>query len=148
MIRIICCGNRDRGDDGAGLLVADQLVKLGIPAQTCPGDAASLIEAWNGASDVAVIDAVVTGAPLGTVHEWNPRQVQIPGRRNASTHGFGVGEALALASTLGILPAQIRVCGIESLSFETGTDASPEVKQAAENVAHQIAALFSESRDR
>src|ERR1039458_5833058 len=62
---IIGCGNRERSDDGAGILVAERLRELGIEADTRIGDAADLIEAWKGADDVILVDAVVTGAPGG-----------------------------------------------------------------------------------
>ena len=75
---IIGCGNRDRGDDGAGILVAERLRELGIEANTRSGEAVDLIEAWKSADDVIVVDAVVTGAPVarcrhGTVgSRWLP----------------------------------------------------------------------------
>jgi len=37
-MRILCCGNRYRGDDAAGLLVADRLQELGLAAQTLGGE--------------------------------------------------------------------------------------------------------------
>lgn len=66
---IIGCGNRQRSDDGAGILVAERLRELGIGADI--GEAADLIEAWKDADDVIVVDAVVTGAPVGTVQAWD-----------------------------------------------------------------------------
>ena len=64
---IIGCGNRQRSDDGAGILVAERLRDLGIEADMRTGEAVDLIEAWKGADDVIVVDTVVTGAPSGTV---------------------------------------------------------------------------------
>ena len=71
---IIGCGNRQRSDDGAGILVAERLRKLGIEADMRIGEAADLIEAWKGADDVIVVDAVVTGAPVGSVQAWDGRR--------------------------------------------------------------------------
>jgi hydrogenase maturation protease len=139
-MHIICCGNRDRGDDAAGLLVAERLEAFGIPVVVCPGGALELIEAWTGASDVLVIDAVVTGAAPGTVQPWDGLEAEIPQRPPASTHGLGVGEAIALARILGRLPARLRVYGIEAAQFQPGTEASPQVREAAENLAAQVAA--------
>ena len=62
---IIGCGNRERSDDRAGILVAERLRDLHIEAQTRLGEATDLIEAWKGADDVVVVDAMMTGAPVG-----------------------------------------------------------------------------------
>ncbi|HZQ94619.1 MAG TPA: hydrogenase maturation protease [Candidatus Sulfotelmatobacter sp.] len=148
MIRIICCGNRHRGDDGAGVLVAEWLRDAGIAVEMCTGETTALLESWSGAADVIVVDAVRTGAAPGTVHAWNGWEAQIPGTRSASTHGFGVGEAIALARKLGRLPAKLRIFGIEASSFEVGTGVSPKVKEAAENLAQELAAVYRGSQNR
>src|ERR1019366_9898680 len=98
-MRIIGCGNRDRGDDAAGVLVAERLQGLGIDAEARSSEALDLIEAWRGADDVVVVDAVVTGAPAGTVQVWGG-PVRKLGSVSASTHGFGIAEAIGLAGAL------------------------------------------------
>ena len=135
---IIGCGNRERGDDGAGILVAERLRKLGIEADTRTGEAADLIEAWQGADDVIVVDAVVTGAPVGTVQVWDGRQPLASVRTTASTHGFGVAEAIELARVLNRLPIRLRVYGIVGRRFEPGAEISPEVQRAVEEVVRRI----------
>ena len=45
---VIGCGNTDRGDDGAGILVARQLRTLGLNAIEHCGDGPPLIELWHG----------------------------------------------------------------------------------------------------
>lgn len=139
-MRIICCGNRERGDDGAGVLVANRLRDFGIEAETRTGEALELIGAWSGAKDVVVVDAIMTGAPVGAVLRLEGRQVTGPRSLPGSTHGFGVAEAIELARTLGRLPERLRVYGIEGQQFELGTEVSPQVRQAVEEVALQIAA--------
>ncbi len=138
-MKILCCGNRDRGDDGAGILVAERLNQLGIAAETCSGEASSLMQSCDRASDVLLVDAVVTGAPVGTVHHWDVSQFALAQPRSHSTHGFGLAMAVELARTLGRLPQQLQIYGIEAGRFEIGTPASGRVAQAAELVARQIA---------
>jgi hydrogenase maturation protease len=140
---IIGCGNRQRSDDGAGILVAERLRDLGIPAETRSGEAADLIEAWRGADDVIVVDAVVTGAPVGTVQAWDARQPLASVSTTASTHSLGVAEAIGLAQVLQCLPARLRVYGIEGRQFEPGVEISPEVQRAIEEVARRIIARLS-----
>ena len=140
---IIGCGNRQRSDDGAGILVAERLRDFGIQAETRSGEAADLIEAWRGADDVIVVDAVVTGAPVGTVQAWDARQPLASVRATASTHGLGVAEAIELAQVLQCLPARLQVYGIEGRRFEPGSEISPEVQRAIEEVARRIIARLS-----
>ncbi len=139
-MRIICCGNRERGDDGAGVLVAKRLRDFGIEAETRTGEALELIEAWSGAKDVILVDAVVTGAPAGAVLCLEGRQMTGLRSLPRSTHGFDAAEAIELARTLGRLPERLRVYGIEGKRFELGTEASPQVRRAVEEAARQIAA--------
>ncbi len=143
---IIGCGNRQRGDDAAGIMAAEQLQELGIPAQICAGDPAKLMEAWHGVDDVIVIDAVVTGAPAGAVHVWDGQHPFARGRSSGSTHGLGVAEAIELARALDCLPARLRVYGIEGTKFEIASEVSPEVERAVEEVATRIAGEVSDER--
>jgi hydrogenase maturation protease len=141
-MRIICCGNSDRGDDGVGALVAERLRDLDVEAEIRSGEALDLIEAWGGANNVVVVDAVKTGASLGTVHQWDGRKASFPADESVSTHGLGVSAAIRMARVLGRLPEQLQVYGIEGRRFEPGTDVSPELKLAAEHVVRQIRAAY------
>jgi len=137
---VIGCGNRQRGDDAAGILAAERLRELGVPAQICGGEATALMETWNGANDVIVIDAVLTGARPGTLHIWDGSQALPSCFSVTSTHGLGVAEAIELARALGRLPARLRVWAIEGLQFDLGSDVSPPIRQATEQAALEIAA--------
>jgi len=137
---IIGCGNRERGDDGAGILVAERLRELGIEADTRSGQAVDLIEAWKSADDVIVVDAVVTGAPVGTVTAWDGRPPLASVSTTTSTHGLGVAEAIELAHVLDRLPTRLRVYGVEGGRFEPGAGVSPEVLRAVEEVVRRIIA--------
>ena len=68
---ILGCGNPDRSDDAAGVLVARRLRELGIPAEEFGGDAPALIDAWSGWADVIVVDAMKSGASPGTIKIWD-----------------------------------------------------------------------------
>ena len=141
-MQIIACGNPQCGDDGAGWLVVDRLRELGIEAfgvrtNTCLGEAAGLLNALPGDEDVILLDAAVTGAPVGSVHRWEG----VPpaaSKRSASTHGLGVAEALRLALALGRMPKSLLVYGIEGKQFAPGSLPSPKVQEAAEDLAQQI----------
>lgn len=135
---VIGCGNRDRSDDGAGVMVAERVRELGVKAEICTGESLALIEAWNGADDVVLVDAVETGAPAGKVWLWDGGQVTTQGSISISTHGCGVLEAIKLARVLDRLPKRLRVFGIEGRLFDFGSEISAEVTCAVEEVVEQI----------
>jgi hydrogenase maturation protease len=137
---IIGCGNRDCGDDGAGIWVAQRLRALGFEAQICSGQAFDLIEAWKGADNVAVVDSTVSGACAGKVSVWDGGPASFQEHLPRSTHGFGVAEAIKLARVLNRLPRRLRVFGIEGRCFDCGIEVSPEVMYAVEQVVERIKA--------
>jgi hydrogenase maturation protease len=143
---IIGCGNLHRGDDAAGIIAAERLRARGIDAELCPGGFTQLIEMWDAADDVLVIDAVVTGSPAGTIHEWNGLHPIPPGKTSGSTHGLGIAEAVELSRTLNRLPRKLRIYGIEGNNFELGSQLSPEVESAVENLATLISGDLKRSR--
>ena len=139
-VRIIGCGNIDRGDDGAGVLVARRLRELGIGTQEQSGEALSLIESWAGAKAVIVVDAVVSGRAPGEITVWDAHAHPLSsGVWLCSTHHFGLGEAVKLARVLDRLPPRLWIYGIEGRRFEQGSCPSPEVTRAVEEVAERIA---------
>jgi hydrogenase maturation protease len=148
MMRVFCCGNRDRGDDAAALLVAERLQRTGIDAEICEGDPLAIMDRWDAADDVIIVDAMVSGAAIGTVQVWElPLLVHFVGG-NASTHGLGVAEAIRLAGVLGRLPRRLRVYGIEGKQFHSGAGVSRKIQQAVERVARQIADELTPVADR
>lgn len=136
---ILCCGNPDRGDDAAGFLVAEHLKRLRIDVRCCTGEASELLDLWSRSPEVLVVDAVVTGAPAGTIHSWDAAQTKLPPTLSESTHGFGLAHAIELARTLRLLPARLRVYGIEGANFELGRRPCLAVQRAAIELANKIA---------
>lgn len=134
---IIACGNRDRADDAAGILVAERLRVLGVDAKTSSGDVPDLMEAWSTSDDVIVVDCIVSGAAPGTVHVWDASR-PLASQFSGSTHGLGVGEAIELARAMGCLPARLRVYGIEGKNFEIGGAVSAEVSHGIAEVVTRI----------
>jgi hydrogenase maturation protease len=142
-VLIVGCGNTNRGDDAAGLLVARYLRTLGVQAQEQSGEALALIESWRGApqeQEVILVDAVVIGALPGTVTVWDARTAPVIGDFfRCSTHSFGVAEAVELARILDLLPPRLLIYGIEASQFDVGSEPSPEVLRAVKEVAQRIA---------
>ena len=146
---IIGVGNAFRGDDGAGIAVAQRLAEQ-VPAGTQvleeSGEGAALAEVWKGAQLAIVVDAIQSGATPGTIRRFDARQGPVgdepPSR---STHGFGISSAIELARALNELPPQLIVYGIEGQDFALGEKLSPAVQEAVPQVAAQVLSEQPES---
>ncbi len=143
-VRIIGCGNRHRMDDAAGVLVAERLRDWGVPAEIQSGGAFELIACWDPEEHVILIDAVMTGSPVGTIHVWEGHPPRLPVAHHFSSHGFGLAEAFRLGKALNCLPSRITVYGIEGGQFSVGEQVSSEVLAAADRVTQQVVACHSD----
>lgn len=139
---VIGVGNEFRGDDAVGICVARRLAALQLPdirviEQT--GEGADLIEAWQEADNIYLIDAVSSQGLIGSIYRFEAHEQPLPAQHfGVSSHAFGVAEAIEIARSLGQLPPKLIVYGIECSNFETGSSISPAVEQAAENVIRQL----------
>jgi hydrogenase maturation protease len=140
---VVVVGNRLRGDDAAGPLVADALRAADLPIRIVEAatDPLAILDAWRPDDTVFLVDAVRSGAPPGTIHQFAPHDGAIPPERTSgSTHGFGLAAVVELAKVLGRLPRELVILGIEGAGFEPGAEPHPAVRQAVASVADRIAA--------
>jgi hydrogenase maturation protease len=141
-ILVIGAGNPDRGDDGIGAMVAEQLAHR-VPAEVAvlarSGDLLSLMEDWAAFDAVFCIDAAAPIDAPGRVHRIDlttsalPRELAL-----TSSHAFGLAEAIELARTLGLALPRIIVYAIEGHCFDAGAAMTPAVAAAAYVVADRI----------
>ena len=71
---VIGVGNALRGDDAAGLAVAERVRAQSPPdvaVHVCEQEPSRLVDAWGDADVAFVVDAVATGAPPGTIHRFD-----------------------------------------------------------------------------
>jgi hydrogenase maturation protease len=141
---VIGVGNPCRSDDGVGIFIARQLKAKNLPQTRIElnrGEAASLMDSWNGSDAAFLVDAVRSGAAPGKIYRFNG---QIPfspkGFFNSSTHNFGPATAVELARMLNRLPRALIIYGIEGKCFEPGRGFTPEVEQAAGTVIKMLLA--------
>jgi len=139
-VLVIGCGNTDRGDDGAGILVARRLRESGVAVREHSGDGLALIDAWSQAEYVILIDAVLTGSPPGTISGCVGADAVLPPSASISSHSFDLANAIELARALDRLPGSLKIYGIEASAFEPGTAPQPAVMAAAERVASLVLA--------
>jgi hydrogenase maturation protease len=124
---VIGVGNEFRRDDGVGPAVARALAASGIRAEISDGDPVRLMEAWDGAEVVVIVDAVrCTPSVPGRWHRTTLPHT-IPA---ASSHGFGVPEAVELAEALDRRPEHLVIYAVEVADVGFGTSLSPAVEAA------------------
>jgi hydrogenase maturation protease len=134
---VIGVGNPSRGDDGVGLEVARRVRSRG--SFQVPAGSYELIDVWEGADDVVVVDAARSGSLAGTVHRFDAHDESLPGGILAtSTHSIGVADAIEMARALGRLPERIVVYGIEVSDVTPGAGLTARVEHAVEVVVREI----------
>jgi len=139
---VIGVGNRFRGDDGIGLVVAERLCAdcpPGAEIALSSGEAAELMDLWEGRDSVIIVDAAKSNALAGTIHTVEVDRDELPlDVFQASTHTFGLAQAIELARALNRLPRCMIVYGIEGVDFDHGKTLSPPVAAVVEFVAAKI----------
>lgn len=148
--RVLGVGNRLRRDDGVGPWVAGELARRmgnNIDVRQLAGDGFSLLDAFAGAHEVLLVDAVQSGAPPGTVHRLDAAAGPLPqDALRCSTHALGVVEAVELARALGDLPARLQVYGIEGEDFGPGEGLSAAVAAAAGALVEELVNTLTQTR--
>lgn len=131
--RVIGIGCRDRGDDGVGPAVAAEVSRrlgAGCDVHVCSADPTGLMDLWQGAKSVVVVDAVLDGRPAGSVRVIDPKVEAIPDDAcSVSSHGLGLGAVLALSASLGKVPERLMLVGISAQDFD-GSGLSEPVANA------------------
>ena len=143
-VLVVGMGNVYRGDDGVGLLVAERVRDAALPGVRvleCEQEPTRLLDAWQGAEAVVVVDAVAPMRDPGLLHRYDATGEPLPARVfRSSTHAFGVGDAIEVGRALGRLPGHVIVYGIEGQSFDLGSSLSPPVAAAVEQAAEAVLA--------
>jgi len=141
------------GDDRAGWAAVEAARRTLRDAPSAGGAAhficldrpgAALAHALAGWDAAILADAMRTGAPPGTVRVIAPEQLAADCTGAASTHGFGVADALRLAGALGTLPARLALVGIEADPAAADHDLSPAVAAALPAAVTEIRRLLQD----
>jgi hydrogenase maturation protease len=139
---VIGVGNEFRRDDGAGPAVVTSLrgrVPPEVQLVLTDGEPTRLIEAWTGAALAIVIDAVrARPACPGRAHRFVLDRPRAASARAASSHGYGLDDAVALALALDRMPGRLVVHAIEAADLTQGTGLTPSVAAAIDDVASAV----------
>ncbi len=148
---VIGVGNEFRSDDALGILVARELRRRhsgDIRVVEADGDLSSLLDVWDGADNLLIVDVVNGAGPPGSVVRFDVSHTRIPTHLfSGGTHGFGVAEAVELGRELHRLPPTVLFYGIVGESFENGQGLSdrvlkniPDLLQMIEEDVHSVEA--------
>jgi hydrogenase maturation protease len=116
MTHIIAIGS-PFNDDNISWIIIDKIKSkllslnnsIGFTYSDRPG--MQLITAMKGKKNVILIDAMLTGIPLGQVQQIKPENLALE-NDNISTHNFSVAHAIALAQQLKSMPENLYIFGI------------------------------------
>jgi hydrogenase maturation protease len=141
-IAVIGIGNEFCGDDGAGIIVAREIIKRKPPEVDVifqNGECTKLIEAWKSKHFAIIVDASSSNSKTGTILRFNANTQKLPASFfNHSTHAFSVTEAIKLARVLNCLPPELIIYTVEGANFKIGSGLSVEVKKALKIVCRNI----------
>ncbi len=142
---VIGVGNPWRRDDGVGHAVARQVVDRhrdarDLRVELLDGEPARLLDAWDGADLVVVVDAL-RGDDAGAVVVVDPDD---PDGAPSSSHGLGLTDAVALGRRLGRLPGSLVVLGVVGVDFGDGPGLTPSVATAVGPATERVLRLLDE----
>jgi hydrogenase maturation protease len=132
-IVVLGVGNLLLSDEGIGVHVAHELMKLDLPPEVSVveggTDGFRLLNVITEADRVIVIDAVRCGADPGSIYRFDVKDVRnVPPGFMTSVHQIGILEVIDLSELIGKTP-QTTVIGVEPKSLEMSMELSDEVKE-------------------
>ncbi len=142
---VIGCGTWMAGDDAAGLELARQLRAEGCDCgpRDLPRLSLEVLGLFEEAERVLFLDAVVSGAPVGTLHlvplPWPGMEPRSLG--SVTTHGWGIAEILRLAEALHRRVPKLYLLGIEIESISPGAPLTSAVRDAVARARAQFGAV-------
>lgn len=147
-IVILGVGNLLLSDEGIGVHVANELMKMNFPPEVrvVEGgtDGFRLLNVITEADRLIVIDAVKGGAIPGSIYRFDIKDApDYPAAYKTSVHQIGILEVIHLSALIGKTP-QTTIIGIEPKSLEMGMDLSPEIQAKIPGIVELV---WDELRD-
>lgn len=146
LLAVLGVGNLYRSDDAVGPMVAARLSRAfagdrRVLIADLDGEPVRLMQTWGDCQHVILVDAVRSGSPAGTVHQYGIDDLTDGAARSvalAGGHALGLSDAIALARTLNRLPARLEVVTVEGASFELGQGLSDPVACACDRIVEEL----------
>ncbi len=147
MLTIIGCGNLNRSDDGAGVIVTRKLMDefggnppQGIQIFDAGTDGMGVMFKARGSNSLIIIDASSTGSKPGAVFEVPGKELEGKPPDSYNLHDFRWDHALYAGRKIfkDEFPKDVKVFLIEANSLELGLELSQEVLDAVDIVVGKI----------
>jgi hydrogenase maturation protease len=140
---ILGVGNPLMGDDAIGILAVERLRELPLPetVDVVDGgtDGIGLIPVIEQYRRVILVDAVPMGLPTGSIRRFTWQDIRLVGHEHTlSLHQSDLTDALLLAETLGCLPPEIILYGVQPLNMDWDQPISEAVERALPVVVDSI----------
>lgn len=148
---ILGLGNPLITDDSIGLRVAAEVksrlanrIDVEVAEDFCGG--LRLMERMEGYDRAIIVDAILSGAPAGTIHRLRPGDM--PTQKSTSSHDVNLTTALALGRQAGLhLPREedIALVAIEAVEVHTFSDqCTPDVAAALPGAVEEVLRALDE----
>ncbi|MGI2335065.1 MAG: hydrogenase maturation protease [Dehalogenimonas sp.] len=133
-VLVLGVGNILLSDEGAGVRVAERIMKYPLPEhiEVLDGGTSQLVivDLIRGRKKVIVVDAVCGDGPPGTLYKFGVKELQDAAAGMRSAHDMGVAEAVFFLGLTGELPDDFTFFGVEPGSLEPSLQFTPEVSAA------------------
>ena len=141
-IVILGVGNVLLSDEGVGVHVANEMIKMELPANVSVveggTDGFRLLNVITEADRLIVVDAVKAGGEPGTIYRFDINDVRnSPSGFKTSVHQIGILEVIDLSGLIGKTP-HTTVIGVEPKSLEMSLELSPEIKDKVPRVIELV----------
>ncbi|HEY6016616.1 MAG TPA: hydrogenase maturation protease [Gaiellaceae bacterium] len=134
---VVALGNELRGDDAVGLEVARRV--RGVRVVATEAEPTRLIDEFEGADPLVIVDAARSGGRPGTIHRIDLAKEELPAVLfRGSTHHLSLADTIGLARALGRLPERAYVVAIEGARFDAGAPLTPEVEAAIDAAVEEV----------
>jgi hydrogenase maturation protease len=136
---IACLGNPLMGDDGVGILAANELAKLGCEVVVCGSDLSPILARSEEIDVLVIVDAVDWGAKPGSI--LTAKLEDLEEDRVRTSHSLRVSEVVRLMKYVFGRPSKVYVVGVQPERVEPSTELSPSVRQALGDVIERVRKL-------
>ncbi|NND85555.1 MAG: hydrogenase maturation protease [Acidimicrobiia bacterium] len=140
MATVVTLGNPHRGDDGVGPWIAERLRDRGVSPLEVE-DPTRLVDLAE-TDLLVVVDAVISGAPVGAVLVLDVTDRPLPTEVTTSSHTISLGQGLALLQRVGTWPRRVLVVGVEIEEIHPEPGLHAEVEVAAGHAVEVVVGLL------
>jgi len=142
-------GNSLAADDGVGPAVVERLregeLPSGLRAEEGGQDALCLAGLWRGEPEVWLVDALIRGAPPGTVHRLEHEELLAIPQRHATAHALSLPECLRwlVLAHPEMAGVRYRLWGVEPGRVAMEEGLSPAVTEAVAGLVGEIRRAYA-----